>query len=169
MDLELLKGHWNNWARIIVVYLDELCTFVSDIIRDMEKMRSGQFKFSKIIKNHFNLLSSEIKVTTPYVRIKVNGVRSLFQLVWAKAGEIDRADRETGFSFTIFLPSFSPVSPRLVFFFCSASHSQFYLASRAHPGWLLGVYIDLRWCHLMILFKTDKKLFAGLNKWNRFY
>ena len=31
MDLELLKGHWNNWAWIIVVYLDELCTFVPDI------------------------------------------------------------------------------------------------------------------------------------------
>ena len=28
-DLELLKGHWNNWAWIIAVYLDELCTFVS--------------------------------------------------------------------------------------------------------------------------------------------
>ena len=27
MDLELLKGHWNNWVCIIVVYLDELCTF----------------------------------------------------------------------------------------------------------------------------------------------
>ena len=36
MDLELLKGCWNNWAWIIVVYLDELCTFVPD----MEKMRS---------------------------------------------------------------------------------------------------------------------------------
>ena len=31
MDLELLKGHWNNWAWIIVVHLDELCTFVPDI------------------------------------------------------------------------------------------------------------------------------------------
>ena len=31
MDLELLKGRWNNWAWIIVVYLDELCTFVPDI------------------------------------------------------------------------------------------------------------------------------------------
>ena len=40
MDLELLKEHWNNWAWIIVVYLDELCTFVPDIILDMEKMRS---------------------------------------------------------------------------------------------------------------------------------
>ena len=38
MDLELLKGHWNNWAWIIVVYLDELCTFVPDIVLDMEKM-----------------------------------------------------------------------------------------------------------------------------------
>ena len=28
MDLELLKGRWNNWAWIIAVYLDELCTFV---------------------------------------------------------------------------------------------------------------------------------------------
>ena len=27
MDLELLKGRWNNWAWIIAVYLDELCTF----------------------------------------------------------------------------------------------------------------------------------------------
>ena len=27
-DLKLLKGHWNNWAWIIAVYLDELCTFV---------------------------------------------------------------------------------------------------------------------------------------------
>ena len=27
MDLELLKGRWNNWAWIIVVYLDELCSF----------------------------------------------------------------------------------------------------------------------------------------------
>ena len=35
MDLELLKGAW-----IIVVYLDELCTFVPDITLDMEKMRS---------------------------------------------------------------------------------------------------------------------------------
>ena len=26
MDLELLKGHWNNWAGIIVVYLDKLCS-----------------------------------------------------------------------------------------------------------------------------------------------
>ena len=40
MDLELLKGHWNNWAWIIVVHLDELCSFVPDIILDMEKMRS---------------------------------------------------------------------------------------------------------------------------------
>ena len=31
MDLELLKGRWNNWAWIIVVYLDELYTFVPDI------------------------------------------------------------------------------------------------------------------------------------------
>ena len=31
MDLEMLKGHWNNWAWIIVVYLDELATFVPDI------------------------------------------------------------------------------------------------------------------------------------------
>ena len=31
MDLELLKGRWNNWAWIIVVYLDKLCTFVPDI------------------------------------------------------------------------------------------------------------------------------------------
>ena len=31
MDLELLKGLWNNWAWIIVVYLGELCTFVPDI------------------------------------------------------------------------------------------------------------------------------------------
>ena len=31
MDLELLKGRWNNWAWIIVVYLHELCTFVLDI------------------------------------------------------------------------------------------------------------------------------------------
>ena len=30
MDLELLKGHWNNWAWMIVVYLDEFCTFVPD-------------------------------------------------------------------------------------------------------------------------------------------
>ena len=28
MDLELLKWRWNNWAWIIAVYLDELCTFV---------------------------------------------------------------------------------------------------------------------------------------------
>ena len=28
MDLELLKGRWNNWAWIIVVYSDELCTSV---------------------------------------------------------------------------------------------------------------------------------------------
>ena len=27
MDLELLKGRWNKWAWIIVVYSDELCTF----------------------------------------------------------------------------------------------------------------------------------------------
>ena len=27
MDLGSLKGRWNNWAWIIVVYLDELCTF----------------------------------------------------------------------------------------------------------------------------------------------
>ena len=40
MDSELLKGHWNNWAWIIVVYLDELSTFVPDIVLDMEKMRS---------------------------------------------------------------------------------------------------------------------------------
>ena len=32
MDLELFKGHWNNWAWIIVVYLYELCSFVPDII-----------------------------------------------------------------------------------------------------------------------------------------
>ena len=31
MDLKLLKGRWNYWAWIIVVYLDELCTFVPDI------------------------------------------------------------------------------------------------------------------------------------------
>ena len=31
MDLELLKGRWNYWAWIIVVYLDESCTFVPDI------------------------------------------------------------------------------------------------------------------------------------------
>ena len=31
MDLELLKERWNNWAWIIVVYLDELCRFVPDI------------------------------------------------------------------------------------------------------------------------------------------
>ena len=31
MDLEMLKAHWNNWPYIIVVYLDELCTFVPDI------------------------------------------------------------------------------------------------------------------------------------------
>ena len=31
MDLEFLKGRWNNWTWIIVVYLDELCTFVPDI------------------------------------------------------------------------------------------------------------------------------------------
>ena len=31
MDLELFKGRWNNWAWIIVVYLDELYTFVPDI------------------------------------------------------------------------------------------------------------------------------------------
>ena len=31
MDLELLKGHWNNWVCIIVVYFDELCTFVLNI------------------------------------------------------------------------------------------------------------------------------------------
>ena len=30
MDLELLKGLWNNWAWITAVYLDELCTFVPD-------------------------------------------------------------------------------------------------------------------------------------------
>ena len=36
MDLELLKGHWNNWAWIIVVYLDELCSFVPDIIYTAE-------------------------------------------------------------------------------------------------------------------------------------
>ena len=29
MDVELLKGRWNNWAWIIAVYSDELCTFVS--------------------------------------------------------------------------------------------------------------------------------------------
>ena len=28
MDLELLKGRWNNWAWIIVVYLDELYSFM---------------------------------------------------------------------------------------------------------------------------------------------
>ena len=28
MDLELLKGRWNNWAWIIVVYLDELFSFM---------------------------------------------------------------------------------------------------------------------------------------------
>ena len=32
MDLELLKGRWNNSAGIIVVYLDELYTFVPDFI-----------------------------------------------------------------------------------------------------------------------------------------
>ena len=32
MDLELLKGRWNNWAWIIVVYLDELCTYGEDAI-----------------------------------------------------------------------------------------------------------------------------------------
>ena len=31
MDLELLKGLWNNWAWITAAYLDELCTFVPDI------------------------------------------------------------------------------------------------------------------------------------------
>ena len=31
MDLEMLKGHWNNWACFIVVYLDELYIFVPDI------------------------------------------------------------------------------------------------------------------------------------------
>ena len=30
-DLELLKGRWHNWAQIIVLYLDELCTIVPDI------------------------------------------------------------------------------------------------------------------------------------------
>ena len=42
MDLELLKGHWNNWAWIIAVYLDELWTFVPDVVLDMEKMRSTE-------------------------------------------------------------------------------------------------------------------------------
>ena len=28
MDLDLLKGRWNNWAWIIVVYLDELYSFM---------------------------------------------------------------------------------------------------------------------------------------------
>ena len=31
MGLELLKGLWNNWAWIIVVYLGKMCTFVPDI------------------------------------------------------------------------------------------------------------------------------------------
>ena len=31
MYLELLKERWNNRACIIVVYFDELCTFVPDI------------------------------------------------------------------------------------------------------------------------------------------
>ena len=31
MDLEMLKGHRNNWAWIIVVYLDELYIFGPDI------------------------------------------------------------------------------------------------------------------------------------------
>ena len=31
MDLELFKGRWNNWAWIIVVYLDELYIIVPDI------------------------------------------------------------------------------------------------------------------------------------------
>ena len=30
MDLELLKGHWNNWAWIIVVYLDELANWYGE-------------------------------------------------------------------------------------------------------------------------------------------
>ena len=30
MDLELLKGHWNNWAGIIVVYV--VVNFLSQLI-----------------------------------------------------------------------------------------------------------------------------------------
>ena len=36
MYLELLKERWNNRACIIVVYFDELCTFVPDITLDGE-------------------------------------------------------------------------------------------------------------------------------------
>ena len=34
MDLELLKGHWNNWAWIIVVYLDKLFSILPDTGED---------------------------------------------------------------------------------------------------------------------------------------
>ena len=60
MDLELLKGHWNNWAWIIVVYLDELYTFVPDIILDMEKMQStGVWKSYCSLTMGFNSAKSE--------------------------------------------------------------------------------------------------------------
>ena len=59
-DLELLKGHWNNWAWIIAVYLDELCTFVPDIILDMEKMRStGVWKSYNSLTMGFRSAKSE--------------------------------------------------------------------------------------------------------------
>ena len=59
-------------------------------------------------------------------------MRSLFELVRAKAGEMDRAERETGFSFTrsvVFLRSSSPVFPRLVLF--SVRHLTLFTSPRA--------------------------------------
>ena len=39
-----LKGHWNNWAWIIVVYLGQLCTFAPDITWYEEDASTGGWK-----------------------------------------------------------------------------------------------------------------------------
>ena len=64
MDLELLKGHRNNWAWSIVVYLDELCTFVPDIVLDMET--DGEDAINRSVKE---LLQPDDKISFSEKRI----------------------------------------------------------------------------------------------------
>ena len=88
MDLELLKGHWNNWAWILVVYLDELCSFVPNIILDMDKMRStGVWKSSCSLRMGFRSAKSEW-AKEPYNHYKKKTVLELLKRHWGVSIEV---------------------------------------------------------------------------------
>ena len=73
MDLELLKGHWNNWVCIIVVYLDELCTFVPNITLCGEDAIDRSVK--ELLQPDDGISFSENQISQRALAAKKNGLR----------------------------------------------------------------------------------------------